>query len=711
MMRMPKNKAQGSSIIEVLIAMAVLTLGISAVMLLVFGNQTLRTDAQTNNEALTKAESMLEDARALARQDFSAVVSIPETTDGIYHKSLDAEEADAFTKNLTSTVVWQADGGRTQRIQLKTTVTDWTTALGGDTCSPTLSGDWTHPQLLGTADVGQNNGGTDVDVLSKKAYVTADASDANKGDFYIVDVSDPNLSNLPVFNPGGLNTGPGLSAVHVAGRYAYVANMSTTAQLQVIDISTPSSPFVAASLKVTAPGETAVGESIFYANKKVYLGLDRPAASGREFYVIDVSSPLSLSASSIKASFEVNSKVSAITVKNGIAYLAVPDDPSTSGVSEQLKVLDVSRADSGIISPLSPFGPNPSTMSGEGLYVSKDGKTLYLGQGGANPGNNPEFFSLNIANPGSISQINSKYIPTSSNVTVNAIAVRSNLVFLWTSDTNLGFQIWDLNNLSSPAPYGALNTQQTPTGGFDCEGNIVYTAQRSNKALQIIGPQLADSDVALAIHDTGHNAVSTANIGDTVHAAVTVSGSAGVPTGKVDILFYENSSCSPGGTPDPANPFLLSSGVVDPSTGQGPLAAGFYSFKAHYEGSMVYRPKDSACESFTIAKATPAVNTTIYTAINQPVTSVVSGTVVHDNAVVSGSAGTPTGTVDFTLYKNRTNCSGGPTQNYAGAALVNGVAKTPDFTTSHQSVSYKAHYNGDANYAAADGACEPLTVN
>ena len=131
------------------------------------------------------------------------------------------------------------------------------------------------------------------------------------------------------------------------------------------------------------------------------------------------------------------------------------------------------------------FGPNPTTMSGEGLYISKDGQTLYMGEGGANPGNKPEFFSLNTNN---LSQINSKYIPTSNNVTVNAIRVRSNLAFLWTNDTNLGFQIWDLNNLSSSTPYGSLNTQQTATGGLDCSGNIIYTAQRSNMALQIIGP-------------------------------------------------------------------------------------------------------------------------------------------------------------------------------------------------------------------------------
>ena len=536
-----QKREQGFSILEVLIAMAVLTLGISAVMLLVFGNQTLKVDAQTNNEALAIAESMLEDARALSRQDFSLVNSIPTVEDGMYSKNLDVvTSADSFTKTVTSTVTWSTNS-RQQTITLATLVSDWRSALGGDTCNQTLSGDWTNPQLLGTADIGQNNGGTDVEILSKKAYVTANASSANKGDFYIIDVSNPGLSNLPILNPGGLNTGPGLAAVQVAGKYAYVANMSQTAQLQVIDISVPSAPFVAASRDVTAIGDAAVGNSIFYANKKVYLGLDGPS-SGSELYVLDVSDPLN---PSIKASFETNTKINAITVKNNIAYLAVRY--GSDGVTpEQLRVLDVSQADSNIITELNPFSPNPSTMSGEGLYISKDGKTLYLGEGGANSANKPEFFSLNVTNPNSISQINSKYIPTSNDVTVNAIAVRSNLAFLWTSDTNLGFQIWDLNNLGSPTPYGSLNTQQTATGGLDCDGNLVYTAQKSNKALQIIGPAtdlyaLSNSgDITIVQGDSGSNTITRTLIsGNPPADTLTVSGS---PAGAT--ATFSNNPCA-----------------------------------------------------------------------------------------------------------------------------------------------------------------------
>ena len=81
-----KNK-RGFSIIEVLIAIAVLTLGISAVILLAFANQTLKTDRLTQIEAVGIAKKMVESARASSRGDFISVQSIPASQESIYSKT------------------------------------------------------------------------------------------------------------------------------------------------------------------------------------------------------------------------------------------------------------------------------------------------------------------------------------------------------------------------------------------------------------------------------------------------------------------------------------------------------------------------------------------------------------------------------------------------------------------------------------------------
>lgn len=594
---------RGVIILEILIAMVIIILAISSVVMLVFGSQSSSVASQTNQEALYKAQLLIESARALAREDFynptlNAGTTVATENSGIiYTKNLIIEDIADYTKKITSLITW----GTGQQVELTTVVTDWHSILGDDICSPNLIGDWGNPRKLGYADVISSGGATDIDISAKKAYVTTDPSPAGQEDFYIFNVSDPTLTPLPDYGSGSkLNTGPGLAAIHVAGNYAYVANRSTVSQLQIIDVATPSAPnrILSADLKVTAAGDVAVGNSVFYSNKRVYLGLTKSA--GPEFYVIDVSNPL---IPSVVGSFEIDTRVNAITVKNNVAYLATPwPDPSPlprPATEENLSILDVSNPSVGI-SRLNTFTyPDPDFLSGESVYISSDGNTLYLGRGGLNSSHNPGFFMLNVTDPSVIPLpvINSKYIPTSNNVWVKAIAVRNNLAFLWTSDINEDFQIWDLNNLGAPAPAASLNTENAATGGLNCDGNFLYTAQEHNKALQIIGP-----------------------------------------------------------------------GPVD-----------------------------------------PIINTTIYNDTGTPVTSVPSGTVIYDEATLSGSAGTPTGTVDFVLYTSKDNCTG--TSNTETKNLFFGSVQSSTYTTSVKPISYKVHYNGDVYYNATYGACESLMVN
>lgn len=456
--------------LEILIAFAMIILSISAVILLAFGNQSVAIDSETNNEALYKAEQMLEEARALARFDFQEVNIITPKTENIYTKNLDVSmnPSDLFTKKVTSNITWKVSGGRDQTISLSTLVTNPEAVNGGNTCNSVLSGDWTDPQLLGQADVGQNNGGTDVDIFLQKAYVTANASAANKSDFYIVDVSNPNVNNLPIF--GHIDTGPGLAALHVGKDYAYVANESRNGQLQIIDIQT-NTPGLVKTFKltnVTGTGAQALGSSIFYKDGFVYLGLTK-TETGPEFQIIDVSDP---NDPKQKGTFSLGHDVNSIYVRGDYAFIASPHN-------EELKILNIADENN-------PFQVNFVDLtdnSANGKSIALVGNNLYLGRTeGASP-STKEFQPIDIAN------INSPAPLTALDVdsTVNAIAIRDNLAFMLTADTNLGFQIW---NLDTGLLYGSKNIQQTSTGGMDCEGNYIYVAQRSNKALQIIGPGL-----------------------------------------------------------------------------------------------------------------------------------------------------------------------------------------------------------------------------
>ena len=458
---------KGFATLEILIAFAVLILSISAVILLVFGNQSIIIDSQTNSEALYKAQKMLEEARAASKFDFNLVNPIPNTADDIYTKNLAVSMVDFFTKNVTSNITWKVDGGRDQTISLYTLITNPDAINGGDTCNSVLGGDWAHPKLLGDVDVGQNNGATDVDVFMGKAYVTTDPSSVPKEDFHVIDVGNPNASPLPILK--SINTGPGLVAVQVAGRYAYAANTSINGQLQVINISNASNPVLATTTKllnVTGSGTQALGNSIFYADSKVYLGLTK-TATGPEFNIIDVSNPL---IPKWKGGYSVGHDINAIFVRGIFAYIASPDN-------RELIVLNISDpANPTLVGSL-----DLTDNSANGKSIAMVGNTLFLGRTIGSSPSTKEFQLINITNPINPITLNSANV----NSTINAITIRDNLAFIITNDSNLGFQIWDLNTMTL---YASKNVQQTSTGGMDCEGNVIYIAQRSNKALQIIGP-------------------------------------------------------------------------------------------------------------------------------------------------------------------------------------------------------------------------------
>ena len=115
------------------------------------------------------------------------------------------------------------------------------------------------------------------------------------------------------------------------------------------------------------------------------------------------------------------------------------------------------------------------------------------------------------------------------------------------------------------------------------------------------------------------------------------------------------------------------------------------------------------------------VTTKVLDASNTDVTgstTILPGTVVHDQATVAKTAGTPasvpapTGTVTFTLF-NGTGCSGTTVSTGDTEPLVAGVANSATFTTPAAGgpFSYLAHYDGDSNYPAHNAGCEPFTVS
>jgi len=452
-------QVRGQLTLELVIALGILTLGISGLVFVIFGNQSLLVDTQESNQALNLARQNLENAYAQAQEEFGSLENAS-STQGEYLIERSVLDIDTYTKEVTSRVSWQTTPLRPQEIELVARITDWRSLRdsGDDTGGGDPFGDWKCPETLGTINI-PNISGTDLDTVNKIIYLTAEASDKKKNDLVIVDANNPSSLNII----SSIDTGDSLKAIDVAGNYAYVAHDKTSAQLQVIDVSNLSAPTTTAEFTLPGvSGPNAVGKSVFYSNGKVYMGTGN--ANGPEFHIVDVSNPQNPSS---LGSYEVGGDVNAIHVAGNTAYLAISVD------GQELLILDIGNPSA--ISQISTFNA-PGTSDGKSVYLT--GTTLYLGR---ISGSGSELYILDVSNPGSVQQLGVQTV----NADINGVVAKDRLVFLGTTESNSEFQVWDALVPSSTVLWSTFNYPQVATG-MDYEDNLVYTSVRSNEMIRII---------------------------------------------------------------------------------------------------------------------------------------------------------------------------------------------------------------------------------
>jgi hypothetical protein len=325
-----------------------------------------------------------------------------------------------------------------------------------------FAGDWSAPGLAGSLSLSANNPGTDIDVLAGKAFVATNSTTQSLPDLYIADV-------LSISSPGllgSLNTGPGLQALQVVGKYVYAANTSVNGQLQVIDISNPSVPVLMNNKQMPGvSGTTGVGKSIYYFNHKVLVGLAK--TTGPELHVWDVSTPIS---PVWLGSYETNTSINDIYANGNVAYLTLAE-------GKQLLMVDITNPAHMV--ELGNFVPSGSTVqSGQSLAVL--GTQAVLGRAAGLPAAGyKELSVLDVSHPTAISQA----VAVDANISFYALFIRNGLLFASTNDSGGEFKIYDMaHNLN---PVSAVHTSGQITG-LDCEGEVFYAAQNSQPQLQII---------------------------------------------------------------------------------------------------------------------------------------------------------------------------------------------------------------------------------
>lgn len=370
--------------------------------------------------------------------------------------------------NISSTTLYieKPYGNDTREISIDPVTllfSDYQNGWGRGGCDPRLSYDPAKVTLYAQGtDLGTGNISTDLEVRNNIAYITADGGSASSPDLFIVDMRNATTSAIL----SSLNTGPGLAALEVAGHYVYAANLSTTNQLQVIDIQNRASPVLVAKLKLPLPQASStapLASSIFYNKGLIYLGTEK--WEGNEFSIIDASTPAS---PRYLGGFKTNTLVTDIYVRDGIAYIGASD-------IGQMRILDVH--DPSVITEITEYSPS-GWATQQGKVVSYFEGKISLGRttGGFNVIGNHEIFLFATTTP--IILKNSHDIPGG----VYGLIERPSGIYLATKSPGHEFQIWD-NSLSQLVYEKALGfLPETLT----CDGKMLYFATGNQRGIAVL---------------------------------------------------------------------------------------------------------------------------------------------------------------------------------------------------------------------------------
>ncbi len=239
-------------------------------------------------------------------------------------------------------------------------------------------------------------------------------------------------------------------------------------------------------------------------------------------------------------------------------------------------------------------------------------------------------------------------------------------------------------------------------------GDTVYSSgSHTNKTTECFTVGKKTPTLATTSSPTGGGVVPGASVTD----GFTASGAFGTPSGSVDFFLCQPATvtanggdCSSGGAKVGATK-ALSGGSATSDASANTTAVGTYCWRAEYSGDGLYSSgshTNKTSECFTTVKQPSATATT-----SSPTGGgVLPGASVTDQATVSGSGPTATGSVDFflcqpaTVTANGGDCSSGGAKVGATKALSGGSATSDASanTTAVGTYCWRAEYSGDGFY-------------
>lgn len=470
---MKSYSQKGQSLIEVLVAMGIFVLAVSAVNFLIIDSYVAYQLSQEMTLASFLAEEGIEAARSIRDESWNRLISgehglavsenkwnfqgseedVSQYLDNGKRKII-VTDIDPDRKKIISQINWDFSDTRTERIEMVTYLTNWLVSSIGD---------WSMPFQESNLDIPGNNDGLKIQIQGDYAYFIR-----NDGapDFIVVDIVNPTASTIK----GTLDLPGTPKNIAVFKDYAYIANTDNAQELQIIDIFNPDFPFLVGSYDAAG---SADANGVFVKDTTVFLV--RTNSADGEFLAIDISKPAE---PILIGSLDLGATAYGISVMGNYAYIASGHN------NQELQVINISE-------PRNPVLIGWLDLSGNTDAITIVGFTnrIIAGQG-------------NFARLIDVSAPTAPILRTSFDYggTVNDISLgnTNNYLFSVTSRTNREFQVVDISKsffppYPAPVPIGFLNIDgSNPLRGIAYAENrdrVLAVGDSNNEEFIVIAPR------------------------------------------------------------------------------------------------------------------------------------------------------------------------------------------------------------------------------
>ena len=448
------KKCFGFSLVEVLLALSVFLLIVTAVVgAIVYGQESVLFSG-TRVRAAFLAEEGLEAARNMRDNGFgnlSVGVHGVSSASGEwaffgasdvvneYTRVVEVVSIDPRIKEVTSTVSWDRYLQPAGSVSLVSYFTNWQIPQG----------DWSYPSDDPDATVllPGGNDGDKIQVQGDYAYVV---SKGQAKDFVVIDIS-----GTP-FVAGQLNLASILNNLVVSGDYAYIASSQNNKELLVIDISDPANPSKISTHNVPGTGDAEgidlVGDVIYLVGKQ---------SSQKEFVTVDVSDPGN---PNTLGELELGETGEEVVVLGNYAYVASHHN------SQELQVVDVSDVEN-------PFLAASYDLPGDadGRSITGFGSLVVFGR------HNGEMFLFDVSDP-----LNPYKYENSMSLGDHLhdvdVGMGNEFAFFATGEDSEEFQVIDISNPATPFLYSGVDLPVDLNGvAYDSIGNRVFAVGQADQ--------------------------------------------------------------------------------------------------------------------------------------------------------------------------------------------------------------------------------------